>query len=111
MLEAGFIKFHQLFHKLLVMGGGGGGGGYSNSAFYSVKLCVMINFSLHHNVLCLSFVVVLYSTIACMQLFKWLSLMKEVVMCNKNHSRSTDHYSLLKHCNFDFALFRGEGGG
>ena len=42
-------------------GRGGGGGGHSNSTFYSVKLCVMINFSLHHNVLCLSFVVVLYS--------------------------------------------------
>ena len=42
-------------------GGGGGGGGHSASAFYSVKLCVMINFSLRHNVLCFSFVVVLYS--------------------------------------------------
>ena len=58
MLGARFIKFHELFQKLLVMGGGG----HSNSAFYSVKLCVMINFSLHHNVLCLCFVVVLYST-------------------------------------------------
>ena len=57
MLEAGFIKFYQLFQKLLVMGGGG----HSNSAFYFVKLCVMINFSLQYNVLCLSFVVVLYS--------------------------------------------------
>ena len=26
---------------------GGGGGGHSTSALYSVKLCVMINFSLH----------------------------------------------------------------
>ena len=44
-------------------GGGREGGGreHSNSTFYSVKLCVMINFSLNHNVLCLSFVVVLYS--------------------------------------------------
>ena len=41
----------------------GRGGGYSTSAFYSVKLCVMINFSLRHNVrmLCFSFAVVLYS--------------------------------------------------
>ena len=39
----------------------GGEGGHSNSAFYSGKLCVMINFSLQYNVLCLSFVVVLYS--------------------------------------------------
>ena len=35
--------------------------GDSTSAFYSVKLCVMINFSLRHNVFCFSFVVVLYS--------------------------------------------------
>ena len=34
---------------------------HSNSTFYFVKLCVMINFGLHHNVLCLGFVVVLYS--------------------------------------------------
>ena len=60
MLGAGFIKFHQVFQKLLVMGEGGVG--HSNPAFYSVKLCVMINFSLQHNVLCLSFVAVLYST-------------------------------------------------
>ena len=37
------------------------GGGHSDSAFYSVKFCVMINFSLRHNVLCFSFVAVLYS--------------------------------------------------
>ena len=43
------------------MGGGGGGDEHSNSTFYSVKLCVMINFGLHHNVLCLGFAVVLYS--------------------------------------------------
>ena len=38
--------------------------------------------------------------------------MKEFVMCNKNlrlkvHSRSTDHESLLKEGNFNFAFFRG----
>ena len=76
MLGAGFIKFHQLFQKLLVMRGGGA----LQLPFYSVKLCVMISFSLHHNVLRLSFVVVLYS----MQLLKWFSLMKEVVMCDNN---------------------------
>ena len=38
-----------------------GGGGHSTSAFYSVILCAMINFSLRHNVLCFSFVVVFYS--------------------------------------------------
>ena len=58
---AGFIKFHQLFQRSLVMGGGGGGGGHYVFPFYSVKLCVMIKFSLRHNVLCFSFVVVLYS--------------------------------------------------
>ena len=48
----------------MIGGGGGGRGGregHSASAFYSVKLCVMINFSLRHNVLCFSFVLVLYS--------------------------------------------------
>ena len=61
--------------------GGGRGGGHSNSVFYSVKLCVMINFSLQHNVLCLSCT----PSIAYMQLLKLgFSLMKEVVMCNKN---------------------------
>ena len=37
------------------------GGGHSTSTFYSAKLCVMISFSLCHNGLCFSFVVVLYS--------------------------------------------------
>ena len=50
-LGAGFIKCHQLFQKLL----------HFTSAFYSVELYVMINFSLRHNVLCFSFVVALYS--------------------------------------------------
>ena len=45
-----------------VIGDGKWGGGDSTSTFYSVKLCVMINFSLHHNnVFCFSFGVVLYS--------------------------------------------------
>ena len=42
-------------------GGGGGHGAHSESAFDFVKLCVIINFSLRHDVLCFSFVVVLYS--------------------------------------------------
>ena len=45
----------------MIGGGGGGEGLHSASTFYSVKLCVMIHFSLRHNVLCFSFVVVLYS--------------------------------------------------
>ena len=61
---------------------GDGGGRDSISAFYSVKLCVMINFSFRHNVLCFSFVVVskyfMYSLYAII-----IYLMKEVVMCNK----------------------------
>ena len=79
------FKFHHLFQKLLVIwegGGGGGGGRHTNSAFYSVKLCVMINFSLCHNkVLCFSFAVVVYACIAYMQ---WFYLMKEAVICDKN---------------------------
>ena len=50
------MKFHQ--HSRRSLGDGRGG---AHSAFYSVKLCVIINFSLRHNVLCFSFVVVLYS--------------------------------------------------
>ena len=38
-----------------------GDGGHSASSFYSAKLCFMINFGLRHNLLCFSFVVVLYS--------------------------------------------------
>ena len=54
---------------------------------------------------------------AYMQLLKWFSLMKEVVMCNNNlrlkspFTRSTDDLSLLKHRNFDFANFFFLGGG
>ena len=97
-LGAGFIKFHQLFQSSLVMGGGGGGGHFA-SAFYSVKLCVMIHFSFHHNVLCFSFVVVLYSMYSLYAIIKvvLLILMKEIVTCNNNFrfksplTRSTDH--------------------
>ena len=52
-------KISSTLSKIIGNRGGGGGGGHS--AFYSVKLCVLNNFSLHHNVLCFSFVVVLYS--------------------------------------------------
>ena len=50
--------------------------------------------------------------VAYMQLLKWFSLIKEVVTCNKNLRfnsplKVNNHYSLLKHCNFDFALFQG----
>ena len=51
-------KISSTLSKVICDGGGGGGG---HSAFFSVKLCVMINFSLRHNVLCFSFVVILYS--------------------------------------------------
>ena len=55
-------RIHKISSTLSkVIGDGVGGGGHSASAFYSVKLCVMINFSLRHNVLCFSFVVVLYA--------------------------------------------------
>ena len=54
-------KISSTLSKVIGDGVGGGGGGHSASTFYSVKLCVMINFSLRHNELCFSFVVVLYS--------------------------------------------------
>ena len=55
-------RIHKISSTLSkVIGDRGGGGGHSAFAFYSVKLCVMINFSLCHNVLSFSFVVVLYS--------------------------------------------------
>ena len=90
-------KISSTLSKVIDDGGGGGGGWGSASAFYSVKLCVMINFSLCHNVLCFSFVVVLYSMYSLYALLKWFSLMKEIVMCNNNLrlksllTRSTDH--------------------
>ena len=52
MLGVGFIKFRQLFQKLLVMGAEGGG--HSNPAFILQNYVSFINSSLHHNVLCLS---------------------------------------------------------
>ena len=58
MLEAGFIKFHQLFQKLLVMGGGEGA---LHLRLLFCKIVCHNYFSLQHNVLYLSFVVVLYS--------------------------------------------------
>ena len=56
-------KISLTLSKVIGDWGGGGAGkrGHSTSTFYSVKLCVMINFSLRHNVLCFRFVVVLYS--------------------------------------------------
>ena len=69
-MSRGFLSCHHhagsRIHKISstlskIIGDGGGGGGDSISALYSVKLCAMINFSLCHNVLCFSFVVVLYS--------------------------------------------------
>ena len=72
------------------MRGGGGGGGTLplHSTFYSVKLCVMINFSLCHNVLCFSFVVVLYS------MYSLYAIIKVVLLNDRGLSpltRSTDH--------------------
>ena len=63
--------------------GGGGGGGDSASSFYSVKLCVMINLSLHHNVLCFSFVVVLYS------MYSLYAIIKVVLLNERGLSQQT----------------------
>ena len=54
-------RIHKISSTLSKVIGDAGGGGHSTSAFYSVKLCVIINFSLRHNVLCFSFIVVVYS--------------------------------------------------
>ena len=46
-------RIHKISSSLSkVIGDGGRGRGHSNSVFYSVKLCVMVNFSLQKNVLC-----------------------------------------------------------
>ena len=45
-----------------------------------------------------------------MQLLKWFSMMKEVVMCNKN-LRLKSPLKVNRPRNFDFALFLGGGGG
>ena len=72
-------KISSTLSKAIGDWGGGGGGGHSTSAFYSAKLCVMINFSLRHDVLCFSFVVVLYSMYSLYAIIKVvLSLMKEI---------------------------------
>ena len=98
----------------MIGGGGGGGGEHSTSVFYSViYLCAMISFSLRHNVLCFSFVVVFYSMYNSNVIIN--GLMKEVVMCNNKWRLKSPLKvnrpleSLLKHRNFDFALFRGGG--
>ena len=66
----GFFMNHALCHtgsrihkisSIFSKGIGDGGGGDSSTAFYSVKLCALINLNLRHNVLCFSFVVILYS--------------------------------------------------
>ena len=66
-------------------GGGGRGGGHSANSFYSVKLCVMINFSLRHNLLCFSFVVVLYSMYSLYAIIK-------VVLLNERDIHHNIHF-------------------
>ena len=67
----------SMFQRSLVIGGG-----HSTSVFYSViYLCAMISFSLRHNVLCFSFVVVFYSMYNSHVIIN--GLMKEVVMCEQ----------------------------
>ena len=55
-------RISSIFSNVIGDGGGGKGeGGDSSTPFNSVKLCVMINLTLRHNLLCFSFVAVLYS--------------------------------------------------
>ena len=42
MLEAEFIKFHQLFQKLLVMAEGGGGGGGTLALHLRLLFCKIV---------------------------------------------------------------------
>ena len=82
-------KISSTLSKVIGDGGGGGGvGGHSAFAFYSVTLCVMINFSVHHNVLCFSFIVVLYP------MYSLYAIIKVVLLNERGLSpltRSTDH--------------------
>ena len=62
--HAGSRRIHKIsltLSKVIGDGGEGGGGTPTPPYINSVKLCLTINFILQHNVLCLSFVVVLYS--------------------------------------------------
>ena len=70
-------KISSTFSKVIGDWGGGGGGGHSASAIDSVKLCVMINFSLCHNLLCFSFVVVLCSMYGLYAIIKVVFLNKK----------------------------------
>ena len=68
MLRAGFIKFHQLFQTLLVIGGRTGGGGEA-ALVLRLLFCKIVC-----NVLCLSFLVVLYSTYSLCAVIKMVLL-------------------------------------
>ena len=110
-------RIHKISSTLSkVIGDWGGGGGGRVLAFYSVKLCVMINFILRYNVFCFNFVVVLHSMFCLYAIIKVVLLNEKVVMCNNNLrlksllTRSTDHQRLLKRRNFDFAHFSERGG-
>ena len=79
-------KISSTFSKVI---GDGGEGGHSASVFYSVKLCVMISFSLRHNVLCFSFVVVLYAMYSLYAIIK-------VVLINSLLQKLSNHcYAIL----------------
>ena len=92
-------RIHNFSSTLSNIIGEGGGGGVLllRLAFYSVKLCVMINFSLRHNVLCFSFVVILHFMYSLYAIIKVVLLNEKVVMCNNNLrlksplTSSTDH--------------------
>ena len=79
-------RIHKISSTLSKVGDREGGGvrGHSASPFYSVKLCVMINFSLCHNVLCFSFVVVLYSMYSLYAIIKVVLLNERDCIYNYN---------------------------
>ena len=97
-------RIHKISSTLSTVIGDGEGGVHSNSTFYFVKLCVIINFSPQHNVLCLSFVVVLYSMYSLYAVIKMVLLDEEVVMCNQL-LRSLEWLSIRQLIDYDKASF------
>ena len=75
-------RIHKILSTLSKVIGDWGGGGTPPLPFILLyNLCAMFNFSLRHNVLCFSFVVVFYSMYSLDLIIN--DLMKEVVMCSK----------------------------
>ena len=77
-------RIHKISSTLSKVIGDGGGGGALHLRLLFCKLCAMINFSLHHNVLCFSFFVVLYS------MYSLYAIIKVVLLKGNLQSAITD---------------------